>query len=107
MAIWIVLGIVLLVLLAVIVLVLLRKKGNRISFDFEKFVNLLGGINNIEDASCKNSRLSVTLKDKKEIKREELMEMGASAIVVTSKKITLVLGVLSSEVCAYILKNKE
>ena len=106
MAIWIILGVVI-VLFILVLFVILRKKGNKIDFDYERFVNLLGGMSNIEDASCKNSRLSVTLKDKKEVKREELMEMGASAIVVTSKKITLVLGVLSSEVCAYILKNKE
>ena len=86
--------------------VVLKKKKKGVKFDFEKFVGLLGGIENIEEASSKNSRLSVVLKDKKEIQREELMELGASAIVVNSKKVTLIMGVLSSQICAYILKNK-
>ena len=105
---YIILGVVGLgLVLSIILFFVFRRKGNKINFDYERFVNLLGGISNIEDASCKNSRLSVTLKDKNKVERDGLMEMGASALVVTSKKITLVLGVLSTEVCAYILKNKE
>ena len=100
----IVLAIVLVI--ALVVFFMLKKKNKKTQFDFEAFVELLGGIENIEDASYKNSRLTLTIKDKKEIKREELMDMGASAIVVNSKKITLIMGVLSSQICAYILKNK-
>ena len=94
------------VIVAIVVFFMLKKKKKGPKFDFEKFVELLGGIDNIEEVSHKNSRLCVTIKDKKEVKRDELIDMGASAIVVNSKKVTLIMGVLSSHICAYILKNK-
>ena len=100
----IILAVVLVVTITVFFIVKKKKKGPQ--FDYEKFVELLGGFDNIEEASYKNSRLCLTIKDKKEVKRDELIDMGASAIVVNSKKVTLIMGVLSNSICAYILKNK-
>ena len=95
------------VVIGIILFIVLGKRKKNIKFDFEKFIELLGGKSNIEDASFNNSRLSVMFKDKTLIKKEELQEMGASGIIINSKKITLVMGVLSESICSYILKNKE
>ena len=102
----IVLGSILIVLSIVLLVVLKRKNNKKDNFDYEKFVDLLGGLNNIEEASYAESRLILKVKDKKDVKRDELIEMANCALVVTSKKITLTMGGLSSKVCAYILKNK-
>lgn len=93
------------VVLLGIILFLIFGRKKKVNFDFEKFINLLGGRDNIEDASFNVSRLTVVLTDKSKIQREGLMEMGASAIVLNSKKVTLVMGVLAEKICAYILKK--
>lgn len=93
------------VLLGIILFFVLGRRKKNIKFDYDKFIGLLGGRDNIEDASFNVSRLTVVLTDKSKIQREGLMEMGASAIVVNSKKVTLVMGVLAEHICAYILKK--
>lgn len=76
-----------------------RKKKK---FDYNGFIDALGSLENIVSIDFKNSRLNITVKDKKEIDKEKLQDLGASAIIITSKKITLIMGVISEQICTYI-----
>ncbi|MBE6124204.1 MAG: hypothetical protein E7184_01505 [Erysipelotrichaceae bacterium] len=100
-AIIIALGVFGLLSICLLIVTILGKRKKK-KFDYNEFIEALGDLKNIESIDFKNSRLNIVVKDKKEINKEKLQDLGASAIIMTSKKVTLIMGVISEQICTYI-----
>ena len=59
--------------------------------DSNKWVNALGGNNNIVSIEVKGSRLIVYINDNTQVNKDELHELGVSSIISSQDKVTLVL----------------
>ena len=94
-----------LVLTIAVALITIFSKHKASKFDYDEFIKALGEKENIESVDAKNSRLNIVVKDKKDLDKDKLQDLGASAIIVTSKKVTLIMGKKSKEIAANI--NKE
>lgn len=93
-AIWMTLVLVaIIVVTIVLILVLGRKKKNKKPEIAEKskWVEALGGEENILTSEAFGSRLALTLADKSKINRDELKALGVTSIIEMSEKITLLL----------------
>lgn len=104
--IWLAIGLACIILIALLLTFLLpsflarrRKKktkaASNIALDDEKkslrWVNALGGKDNIIERELKGSRIVLTLKDPGLIRKEELSELGVRSIMEEKKKTTLVI----------------
>ena len=93
-AIWMALVLVgIIVITIVLILVLGRRNKNKKPEIAEKskWVEALGGEENILTSEAYGSRLALTLADKTKINREELKSLGVTSIIEMSEKITLLL----------------
>lgn len=73
-----------------------RRKKNQVIdqpvvVDANKWVNALGGSNNIVSSEAKGSRLIVYVNDNSEVNKDELHDLGVSSIISSQDKVTLVL----------------
>lgn len=77
----------------VVCLVLFLNRGKKKSpkIDNSEWVEALGGNDNIVSITAVGSRLSLVLKDKENINRDKLKELGVSSVLVMSNKVTLVI----------------
>lgn len=71
------------------------QTSRKVNIDVEKIITALGGKGNIVSAKATNSRLSVVLEDDQKLKIEDLKQLGASGIVQTTNKVTVILGQVS------------
>lgn len=95
------------VLAIIVTIVTIFSKRKASKFDYDEFVEALGKIENIEEVEAKNSRLNVVVNDKKDLDKEKLQDLGASAIIITSKKVTLIMGRKSKEIALHIKKEMK
>ena len=87
----IIVGGVLLVLGITLTIVLLKKKSkNNTMVEYPNLLDALGGKENIFSLNCKGSRISVVVHDKKIVDKEKLKLEGIETIVVSNKKVTMV-----------------
>jgi phosphotransferase system IIB component len=95
-AIWICLGIILIIFITLFFLLVLpkirqkRKKATSIS-DAVEWINSLGGSSNIISASSSRSRLTLEVKDSSLVDQNKLKLLGVSSIIIMSQKIILVI----------------
>ena len=95
-AIWICLGIILIIFITLFFLLVLpkirqkRKKATSISDAFE-WINSLGGSSNIINFSSSRSRLTLEVKDSSLVDQNKLKLLGVSSIIIMSQKIILVI----------------
>lgn len=95
-AIWICLGIILIIFITLFFLLVLpkirqkRKKATSIS-DAVEWINSLGGSNNIINFSSSRSRLTLEVKDSSLVDQNKLKLLGVSSIIIMSQKIILVI----------------
>lgn len=88
---------VLAVALCVLICFLLLKrekkevKEEKISYDDSKWVNALGGKDNISKLEAKGSRLICYLVDNEKINNDLIHELGALSVIKSKEKITIVL----------------
>lgn len=82
-----------------------KKKEKEKNNEFPELLEALGGAENIDKVELSGSRINLFLINKKSMDKEKVKENGVSAIVVTSKKITLVIGRQSSLVFNYLKQN--
>lgn len=88
---------VLAVLLCLLICLLLFKrtkkavKEEKVTYDDSKWVNALGGKENIRNLEAKGSRLICYLNNNDIINKEELHILGALSIIKSQEKITIVL----------------
>lgn len=83
------------VLVLTLVLILIYKRKNSSKDNSDEYLNILlalGGKENIISLDYKNSRVNVFIKDKQVVNKEELKINGIETVVITSKKVTMVVG---------------
>ena len=94
-ALWIALVLVGIIVITVVVILLVNKKGNKKPevkvAEKSAWVEALGGEENIISSEAVGSRLVVNLKDKSLLNKEALKELGVTNFMEMSNKITLLL----------------
>ena len=94
-ALWIALVLVGIIVITVVVILLVNKKGNKKPevkvAEKRAWVEALGGEENIISSEAVGSRLVVNLKDKSLLNKEALKELGVTNFMEMSNKITLLL----------------
>ncbi len=88
--IWI--AVVAVVVIVVAVLFLKKKKPTTSSVNLEKLFHALGGKDNMVSSEASGSKVVFILKDTKLMIQEELKALGASGIVVSKDKATIIFG---------------
>jgi len=69
--------------------------SHKLPFVLDELINDLGGINNIIEASCRLSKIDVVLKNYEIINYQNLKRKGASGIIVSLQKVTIIFGTIS------------
>ena len=82
-------GIILLSLLITVIVVGCKHKKISIS-EYPGLLSALGGFTNILSLNHKGSRISINVNDKKIVDKEKIKQEGIDTIVVSNKKVTLV-----------------
>lgn len=85
-------SIVLVVAVGVLVFLLKRKRKLKSLEEFPELLEALGGKSNISKVSQKGSRVSVVVDNKKIVDKDMVKEQGVETIVISNKKVTLVVG---------------
>ena len=79
------------VLAAIVFLIIFFKnKNKKPKVDNSKWLEALGGKDNVISVMAVGSRINLNLKDKENIDREKLTEYGVKSVLVMSNKVTLV-----------------
>ena len=77
-----------------------KKKSTNSLYD--QIIELVGGIENIEESTVRGSRISLVLKNISLVKDEELKTLGVNGVIIMSSKVTLVVGDEASKLNDYI-----
>lgn len=85
-------SILVLVIALILVILLLRKRKNDTVKEFPDLLIALGGKDNITQVTQKGSRVSVIVDNKKAVNKEKVKEQGIETIVISNKKVTMVVG---------------
>lgn len=101
-ALYICLAVVLLIVIAILILVFAGKKKKAQPQQDYDWITALGGKDNIVEVSGVGSRLSILLKDKESINRDELTKYGVTSVMSMSGKLTLVIENKAEEIAAEI-----
>ena len=96
-------------LIIIISLVIFWKHKNKIraSEEFPELLEALGGADNISNVSLNGSRISLVFDNKKSLDKELIKENGVETIVVSNKKMTLVIGKQAPEIYKYLSEIKK
>ena len=94
-----------LVLLGLLILVVFNGKKKDTNEDYQELLLALGGKENISEVSFKGSRVNVLLIDKTLIDKEKLKTQGVETIVMSNKKMTMVVGKQSEIIFNYLDKQ--
>lgn len=112
MKLWLILTIVgavlLITSLTLLIIVFNKKRKNNIVNEYPELILALGNKENILSVNFKGSRVNVEVKDKKLVNKEQLKQGIVETVVVSSKKVTMVVGnEESSKICDYINKTLD
>jgi PTS system D-glucosamine-specific IIC component len=77
-----------------------------IPIDLEALINAFGGINNIKETEAQGSKIRVFVENDDLVKVNVLKELGASGIIQSTGKVTVILGKFSSEISGIINDKK-
>lgn len=89
-----------------LLLVLIRKKfSNKETVEFPKLLEALGGEQNISNVTLNGSRISLNFDNKKIVDKDQIKENGVETIVISNKKITLVIGKKATIIYKYLKEN--
>lgn len=104
---WLIIGVAILVIVIVSVLVIWLNKKNKIkeSNEFPELLEAIGGKENISNLVLNGSRISFNFENKKNLDKEKIKDNGVETIVVTNKKITLVIGKKASVIYKYLSES--
>ena len=98
-------GSALLLITIFLVVMIKRKFNNKIALDFYGLLEGLGGSNNISNVTLNGSRISLNFTNKKNINKEIIKQNGVESIVISNKKITLVIGKQAPIIYKYLKTN--
>ena len=87
----IIVGAIILIAAVIVTIILSIKKKTAKKMSGVLWLEALGGNDNIEDVSGVGSRVTLILKDKEAINREQLKTLGVSSVLTMSNKIILVI----------------
>ena len=94
-AIWIAIALVAIILITVVLILLLGRKNKKVDApqiaEKSKWVEALGGSENIISSEAYGSRLALQLVDKEKMNKDALKELGVTNFIEMSNKITLLL----------------
>lgn len=93
-ALWIALALVVVIAIVVVLILVLGRKPKKaapVIAEKSKWVEALGGSENIISSEAYGSRLAVSLKDKSLMNKDALKELGVTNFIEMSNKITLLL----------------
>ena len=94
-AIWIAIALAAIIAITVILILVFAKKSKKeekpVIAEKSKWVDALGGNENILSSEAYGSRLSLQLADKEKINKDALKELGVTNFIEMSNKITLLL----------------
>ena len=90
------------VLLGILILLTSRSKEDKSLKEYPELLLALGGKDNVSEVSFKGSRVNVVLVDKKLIDKEIIKQQGVETIVVSNKKLTMVVGKNSQDIYNYL-----
>lgn len=101
---WCLIGSAILLLLVAMILIIIFKRKNKLKErqEFPGLLEALGGAENISNVILNGSRVSLNFDSKKNVDKELIKENGVETIVVSNKKITLVIGKKASVVYKYL-----
>ena len=85
-------SVLLLIIALILVIFLLKKNKNNTVQEFPELLIALGGKENITQVTYKGSRVSVMVDNKKAVDKEKVKEQGVETIVISNKKVTMVVG---------------
>lgn len=85
-------SIVLIVAVGILVFLLRKKRKLKSLEEFPELLEALGGKSNITKVSQKGSRVSVVVDNKKIVDKDMVKDQGVETIVISNKKVTLVVG---------------
>lgn len=100
-------SVILLLSTIIIIMLLIKKSKNKVIYEYPELIEALGGLSNISNITLNGSRISLSFESKKNINKEQIKECGVETIVVSNKKITLVIGKNSTNIYTYLKKNIE
>ena len=92
--IWIAVGLVVVIAIVVVLILILGRKTKKVVpqiAEKSKWVDALGGSENIVSSEAYGSRLAISLVDKSLMNKEALKELGVTNFIEMSNKITLLL----------------
>ena len=99
-------GVILFLLLIIFLVVLIKKNSkNKENKEFPELLEALGGASNISNVILNGSRISLDYDNKKVLDKEQIKENGVETIVVSNKKITLVIGKKAPIIYKYLQEN--
>ena len=101
---WWLIGGSLFLLLIIIGVIILWKHKNKIraSEEFPELLEALGGASNISNVTLSGSRISLNFDSKKSLNKELIKDNGVETIVVSNKKMTLVIGKNAPNIYKYL-----
>ena len=89
----------------ILVIVCKRKNSSKKTLQFSGLLDALGGSSNISNICLNGSRISLNFEDKNFIDKNLIKDNGVDSIVVSNKKITLVIGKKAEAVYKYLKEN--
>ncbi len=98
------------VLLLIIIFLLVRLKNKSKSKgtnEFPELLSALGGLENISNVKLNGSRVSLTFTNKDSIDKELVKQNGVESLVISNKKITMVIGKNAQKIYNYLQSNIE
>lgn len=110
--IWIIAAIVVLVIVWVIFSKILSKKkimnssSLDMTFDVKGFIEAVGGMDNIKETDASPSKITVYVVNDKTIDIERIRKLGASGVVVSNDKVSIILGKISKDLSDEIMAKK-
>ena len=97
----------LLCLVLFFILFIKNKKQNNGNKEYPNLLQAFGGKQNILELSYKGSRINVVVNDKKIVDKEKIKAEGIDTIVVSNKKVTIVVDNKISESIYNYLNNSQ
>lgn len=102
---WLIIGISVLLIIIVLVIVFKLKTKKKGVSEFPELLEALGGVDNISNILLNGSRISLNFENKKNVNKDQIKENGVETIVVSNKKLTMVIGKKASIIHKYLAES--
>lgn len=96
-----------LIFIAFIIILVIKFRRHKEVAEFPGLLEALGGFENISNISLNGSRISMNFENKTNINKDLIKENGVETIVISNKKITLVVGKEAPIVYNYLQGSNE